>query len=193
VSAAGGAGTAAFLESLVDTRAGGGQCRHDSAEQAGEHGQCEREGHHLPIETDGTYARKRIREEADADAQGGSSKGQAKQAATDAEQERLNEGLAQNGGSAGAKSKAHGDFAAAANDAHQQQSGKVGAGNEEHHQHGKEERAKKRARLYEGALIEGKDDGMDAACGQRGGEVAHDLLRRSGCILLCLCRGHAGS
>ena len=81
MTAAGGAGASAFLQSFVDSGARGSKGGDQSAEQPGEHSQSEREGHHLPVKTDGTDAGKRFRQEADADAQRDPCQSQAQQSA----------------------------------------------------------------------------------------------------------------
>ena len=74
-----------------------------------------------------------------------------------AEQQRLDQRLAQNSRSAGAQREAYGDLAPAADDAHQQQSGEIGAGDKEHHDDGEEERADQRTSLRHCGLIERLD------------------------------------
>src|SRR5277367_3993807 len=137
-------------------------------------------------------AGKGLRKEADADAHGDPCQGQPQQSAGDAEHQDLDQGLAQNRRFAGAQREAYGYLPAAAYDTHQQEPGKIGAGNKEHHDDCKEEHSNKRPSLGYRGLIERLDKRMNATAAERLGKAAHDLLRRGSSILLGLHGGHTG-
>src|ERR1700679_2645480 len=119
MTTAGGAGASTLLQCFIDVGAYCGKCRDQSAEQAGEHRQSEREGYHLPVKTNGADAGQSLRQEADANAKSYGCQCQSQHSPEDAEQQCLDKGLAQNSRSAGSQREANGDLAPAADDANQ--------------------------------------------------------------------------
>src|SRR5271170_5114222 len=96
MSAARSAGAAAFFECLVDAGARRGKGRNEPALQASQKSQTQGKGNHLPVERDGTDARKRLRKKTEAETQEEYRERKAKQSTTSAEQQRLDKGVAQN-------------------------------------------------------------------------------------------------
>src|SRR6202789_3877270 len=96
MTTAGGAGASTLLQCFIDVGAYCGKCRDQSAEQAGEHRQSEREGHHLPVKTNGADAGQSLRQEADANAKSNGCQCQGCQSPEDNMQQCLDECLAQN-------------------------------------------------------------------------------------------------
>ena len=80
-------------------------------------------------------------------------------AAGDAEHQAFQKRLAEQGCCARSEREAHGDFAPAANGAHEQKSGEVGAGDEQDDGHGEEQSANQRTRLGDGVLMQAGNDG----------------------------------
>ena len=172
---AGGAGAAAFLQGLVDAGANRSESRRDATEHAGNDGQREREGGDHPVEADAADQGQRLRQKAAAKFEHDGGEDEAEDAAAHAEDETLEQRLAEERACAGTEREPDRNFAAAADGADEKKSGQVGAGDEQHDRDGKEEGADERTGLRDGVLMQPVNNGCDLQAGHEGRVVTHRL------------------
>src|SRR5208282_584819 len=107
-----------------------------------------------PIQADLVNAGQGFGQPAHTDAQSDRGQSQTEQAAGDTQYQAFQNCLSQQNGGAGAKSEAHGDFAAAADGTDQQQSGQVGAGDQQHDQDREKQNPHQLTSLLDGFLVQ---------------------------------------
>ncbi len=172
-----GAAARAVLQGVDDVGAGGSENGSDAAESAGGDGQNESKKDDGRIHGDGVDAGQGFRQKMQRGAYSDDCQAQADATAGKAQEQAGEHRLAEDGAGRSTQCDLHSVIAATADGADQQESGDVGAGDDEHDQHGKEESAQNRPGVRDGLIAEGEDIAANPDGGHGCGEVAHHLLR----------------
>ena len=175
-----------FLKGLVDVRPQGGEGRSQSANDASQHREHDREQHDLSIEADFLNTRQRFRQQAHAHSQRDRRQTQTEHASGNTQHQAFEYCLAQQRTCACSQGHPYGDLAPATDGADQQQSSKVGTRDQQHNHGGQKKRAYQLTSLLNGLFTERTHHRLNAQTRHESGIAAHRLLGHALGIALCL-------
>src|SRR5258708_38282700 len=189
---------ATFADTGAETRSGvfedGNGCKKDAGEERDQ--ECEKQDR--AIDADLPDARKSRRGDRGEDAQRCVSKAQTDGAADQSENDTFEQKIGGDASAARAQGGAHGQFLTTAFDAHEQQIGDIGAGNQKDHADGAHQNPEDAADVADDIALERADVGADVrifeeleAEARRGWERAHDNGKHARDIAVGLFEGYA--